>query len=190
MTWLSPPRIVHQHVRNSDDRPALCKQCGAALKMSKGEVRLLLFYATCQTGFTPSLQLLSDQTGLSRKGVQKCRKALVSHGVIALSRYCVYVDWARIRLFASLDPAFISRHATIEPVPIPGVDTLDPVYLEAIPLEDALRVFGSMPEEDYLRWRQSYRQHFSRQRTRFEEENSAHDWVDEIETVWANAPPT
>lgn len=176
-TWLLPPRIIHRYGRIADDRPALCRLCGAALKMSKGELALLQFYASCQSGYTPSLQSIANKLRISRKGVQKCRNMLIKHGCIHLDCGNLYVDWHRIRLFSTLDPAMTNKHAVVAPAilrPLPSLTR----FLEAVTFEDALLSFSRMSDKEYDRWRNWHRQVTSRMDEQLRKESRVKDFVD------------
>lgn len=111
-----PPEVKHLRGKRSDNRATLCLACSKALKLAKGETRVLCFYGRCSNGFRPSLQYIADESGVSRRHVERIRTSLVRHGLIAVDHEAVYVDWNRIRLFSTLDPKLTSKNAYYAPV--------------------------------------------------------------------------
>jgi hypothetical protein len=185
ITLLTPPRVVHRGGKLSDNRAALCKQCGAALHMSKGESALLQYYATCQNGYTPSLQSIANVLKIDRRTVQRCRTMLVEHGCIELTKQFVFIDWFRIRTFATLDPSMTCKHAIIAPAS-PRNRTADK-YLGAVPLDEAVATFAYMKDEEYEKWRTWLRQFNQRLSKLFKAENKRKDEVDIVEEMYEAA---
>ena len=145
-----PPKIVHINVRSMDDREELCALCGSSLHMSKGEVKLLKYYAAQSSGFTPSVKRICNETGLSRAQVYNTRNMLEKHGVALLDQDCVYIDWERIRIFASLDPKLTGRHFNVAPVKkldynIYNIPESFLVKLQACSVEQACELLAGMP---------------------------------------------
>lgn len=111
-----PLKIEHLSSKATDSRESLVSLCASALHMSKGEERLLQFYARQQNGFTPAAKKIMDETGLSKPRVYADRNQLVTHGVAKIMDDVLYIDWERIRLFSTLDPRMTSKHCRIAPV--------------------------------------------------------------------------
>lgn len=159
-TYLRPPRLSHRNSNVNDDKIELCFDCASRLRMSKGERSLLLYYAACSSGFRPSVQLIADRTDLNRSQVFRCRKKLEEHGVVKVLEDRVIIDWNRIRLFASLDPAMTGRHVTIAPVSL--AKSLAPVkpsdhFFTLAPLEEVCDWFSKIGSTEYSKWRRNYR---------------------------------
>lgn len=152
---MHPPRIYHMHSLASDDRKELCLLCSKALHMGKGEAALLSYYAACSDGFSPAVATVCAKTGSSRRQVYDMRTKLCEHGVAAMKDGMLYLDWYRIRTFASLNPFMTSKHCAIAPV-----NTKKPHYniynncklfaeLKSCSQEQAIGILGAMTEEQY-----------------------------------------
>lgn len=100
-----PPAIIHIRERKQDNRKQLCSQCGWALNMRKDEVNLLRFYSDQEQGYTPALQHIANSIHCARSTVEENRISLQRRGIILMSWDALYVDWSRIRLFSTLEPA-------------------------------------------------------------------------------------
>lgn len=111
-----PLKIEHLSSKATDSRESLVSLCASALHMSKGEERLLQFYARQQDGFTPAAKRIMDETGLSKPRVYADRNQLAAHGVAKIMNDMLYIDWERIRLFSTLDPRMTSKHCYVAPV--------------------------------------------------------------------------
>ena len=77
--------------------------------MAHGEQALLRFYLEQSTGFAPSVSRIEKTTGLKKCYLLRARKLLEEDGLILLTERFLYIDWNRIRLFASLNPAVIPK---------------------------------------------------------------------------------
>ena len=153
---IRPPKVTHIHVLPSDRREELCLLCGSSLHMSKGEVRLLCYYAHQSSGFEPALQHIANKIGVSRFHVQRARAMLQRHGVIAVDDVRVYIDWERIRLFSTLDPDMTNKHCTVAPVNpkkcaykiyIPSKGLIE--KLRSCSQEDACLIMSALPKQLY-----------------------------------------
>lgn len=161
-TYLRPPRIRHLSGNLSDDRETLSLLCACALHMSKGELRLLQFYAECQNGFRPSQQLVADKIGTDRRHIPRIRKQLEAHGVVLHREDVIFVDWSRIRLFSTLDPRMTRKIASVAPVSIeerPEQPDPDPDFFQFAPLQDVCSWFSSLNEIDFSRWKRKLRKY-------------------------------
>jgi len=154
--YIYPPKVTHINSRAADNRGELCSLCGSSLHMSKGEVKLLRYYAEQANGFKPALQHIANTLGITRRHVERARKMLELHGVIRVDDERVYIDWERIRLFSTLDPACTSKHCFIAPVKlqkcphkvyIPDKSLL--LKLRTCSQEDACKTFSGMTEEQF-----------------------------------------
>ena len=152
---IRPLRLRHLHTLRQDSRKSLVSSCSLALHMSKGEEKLLQYYAKQQDGFRPSLLHISNTIGVTTRQVKYLRIMLSKHGVIKVDTECVYIDWERIRLFSTLDPAMTSKHCTIAPVRIEKfphkvyVSRELRLRLRSLPVPELCDLFAAMNEEEY-----------------------------------------
>ena len=152
---IRPLRLRHLHTLRQDSRESLVSPCSLALHMSKGEEKLLQYYAKQQDGFAPAAKRITDETDLSRRQIFYTRLMLVQHGVAKLDADYVYIDWERIRLFSTLDPAMTSKHCTIAPVRLKKLH--HKVYisrelrlrLRSLPVPELCNLLAAMTEEEY-----------------------------------------
>lgn len=152
---IRPLRLRHIHVLRQDSRESLVSSCSLALHMSKGETRLLQYYAKQQDGFAPAAKRIIDETGLSRARVFAARGMLEQHGVIKLDEQHIYIDWERVRLFSTLNPEMTSKHCTVAPVRLKKRDYK--VYiskelrnrLSFLPVPELCDLLAAMTEEEY-----------------------------------------
>lgn len=152
---IRPLRLRHLHTLRQDSRESLVSSCSLALHMSKGEEKLLQYYAQQQDGFAPAAKRITDETGLSRARVFAARNMLEGHGVIKMDSQCVWIDWERIRLFSTLDPAMTSKHCTIKPVQVKKRDYK--VYisrelrlrLKTLPVPELCDLLAAMNDQEY-----------------------------------------
>lgn len=105
---LRPLRIVHLN-KNNEDSPALSAQAGEVLHMAHGEKTLLRFYLEQSTGFAPSVCRIEKTTGMKKRNILYARQLLQEDGLILETDKYLYVDWNRVRLFASLDPTITPK---------------------------------------------------------------------------------
>ena len=154
--YIYPPKVTHINSRATDKRGELCSLCSSSLHMSKGESALLRYYAAQSNGFKPALQYIANVLKINRSQVFRARAMLEKHGVIRVDENRVYIDWERIRLFSTLDPALTGKHCYVAPVKMKKCNYK--VYyipksfllkLRTCSTEDACRIFESMPHETY-----------------------------------------
>lgn len=79
-------------------------QALANLRMPKAARKLMTYYASCGTGFRPSLKIIDDATHIGAKNVSTVRQYLVRWGLIAYDSDTILIDWFRLRAFAMMDP--------------------------------------------------------------------------------------
>lgn len=155
---ITPPKLVHYGSRSTDDREALVAACGKARHMSKGEIRLLAFYAQQSDFFQPSLRHIANTTGLNRSQVFRCREALIRDRV-ALEVYRdgkpqkLIIHWPNIRLFSTLDPKMTSKHDWAAPIEFNrskrAGSSLSLLDFKTLPIEDLVMRIAAMPPDDY-----------------------------------------
>lgn len=152
---IRPLRLRHLHTLRQDSRKSLVSSCSLALHMSKGEEKLLQYYAQQQDGFRPSLRRIADLISVTPRQVERLRLMLVQHGIAKLDSECVYIDWERIRLFSTLDPAMTSKHCSVAPVRIEKcphkvyVSRELRLRLRSLPVPELCDLFAAMNEEEY-----------------------------------------
>lgn len=152
---MNPPSIFHLHGFASDNRLELCSDCSKALHMGKGEAALLKYYASCSDGFSPAVATICSKTGISRRRVFYDRDKLCDHGVTAIENNKLFIDWNRIRVFASLDPGMTNKHCYIAPVNTKKrhyniyINNKLFIRLESCSVEQAVKILGALSNEQY-----------------------------------------
>ena len=150
-----PLKVEHLNARATDSRESLVSLCASALHMSKGEERLLQFYARQQDGFTPAAKRIMDETGLGKRQVYYARDMLEKHGVAKSHDGCFYIDWERIRLFSTLDPTMTSKDCYVAPVEVKKLHhkvTLSEAMKEKLlscSMTELCELFAAMDEDMY-----------------------------------------
>ena len=81
---------------------------------------LWLMLEDCKEGFRPALKYVEDRTGIKANKISEIRKELIEHGIIALTKEMLLIDWERVQIFASLE----------KPLPKHGKLTYAPVKLD------------------------------------------------------------
>ena len=81
---------------------------------------LWLLLEDCREGFRPALKYVEDRTGIKANKISEIRKELIDHGMIALTKDMLLIDWERVKVFASLE----------KPLPKHGRLTYAPVKLD------------------------------------------------------------
>ena len=108
---MTPSRLIHLNYERSDNLLEIAQDAAAALHMGKGEHALLAYYAAQSSGFRPALMHIASITGLSRSQICKNKQALIVHGLAAEKDGCFYINWARAKIYASLDPSLTSKRS-------------------------------------------------------------------------------
>lgn len=105
-----PARILHRnqkYIPPGAAMPKLAQDACAVMRLPKSAARLMVYYATCENGFSPALQTIRKATGIDRTNISGIRKLLVNVGLI---RYTpgttgtIRIDWKRIATMAALPP--------------------------------------------------------------------------------------
>lgn len=73
------------------------------LRVPRAACKLMRFYASRSEGFRPSLKMINDEIQVGEKNISTIRAWLVSHGLIGYDGKAVYIDWVRLKAFASID---------------------------------------------------------------------------------------
>lgn len=150
-----PPVVLHRNTKETDNREELVTLCGKAMHLSKGAINLLYFYSSQTSGFRPSLQLIQQDTCMSKMGVWKARTMLCENGICSLQDNKLVIDWERIRLFGTLDPKKTSKHAYVAPVTFRSgaVATLEEMYKQSnfseVSLDDLASLFSMLTDEEW-----------------------------------------
>ena len=152
-TLLPPLVLIHTYRKNTDDRDHLCDMLKPVLRMSKGEVTLLKFYAKQTNGFRPSAQYIANSINVSRMQVFRLRDKLIDHGLAAKDNKHLFINWDRIRLFSTLDPAMTGKNPYIKKINIKKCyykDGLIPFnFLEYGKQEQVVKYFSAIDEKEY-----------------------------------------
>lgn len=125
MTELRPPVLKHIRYSRHDDLLDLADRAAKAIHMSKGERKLLRYYALQSSGFTPSLKAAANATDQDRSQVWRNRQKMINQG-FALMVYDskgaeqLLIDWSRIKLYATLDPKKVKKGSKFSPMTPPG----------------------------------------------------------------------
>jgi len=140
--------VTHIHYNPSDSFDAIVKDASTALHMGKGERALLSFYATCSSGFRPSLKAIASATGQNRSQVWRNRNALVNHGVAAECDGSIVIDWSRLKLFGSLDPKLTSKRSWC--APLNSFDERLSIFeFKSLPFSELISRLSAMTENEY-----------------------------------------
>ncbi len=67
------------------------------------------FYTSHADGFRPSLKLIESSTGIGLKYISELRQILVKYGLIAYDGKNVFIDWTRLRAFATADTRLMGK---------------------------------------------------------------------------------
>lgn len=88
------------------------------LRIPKAARKLMTFYASRSDGFRPSLKYIDQETGIGVKNVSTVRNYLVRYGLIGYDGNNIFIDWVRLKAFASLDPSLMGRKKNWKITPI------------------------------------------------------------------------
>lgn len=155
-----PLRIIHINRSSSVIDRGLIKTACSALSMKSGEYALLLFYCQQSSGFRPSISLITKRTGLGKRAILRNRQLLVEDGLVAVWRNCIFVDWSRIALFATLDRSMVPKQRsrrTVAPVVVRrNARRFTDRFLSScysMPLNSLCGILSSMTDEDFNEWK-------------------------------------
>lgn len=71
------------------------------VRMGARATRLLLYYAGCGNGYTPSAFTVYKETGICSKHLYAVRKDIIARGLMDVDEY-ILIDWKRMKIFAML----------------------------------------------------------------------------------------
>lgn len=150
-----PSAIHHVNFKKTDNFQELALKAAKNLHMGAGEYNLLSFYASCSDGFRPASNLVCEKTGVSKTHVYGLKTMLIQHGLAYTKDGAFYIDWDRVRLFASFDSTKTDKGAFIAPINpvatqrIAEYSQLDPTWIISMPLDRVIRIFSYMSETEY-----------------------------------------
>lgn len=150
-----PNVIVHMNYHKDDDFVSLSTQCCSVMHFSKGESRLLRYYATVSSGFKPAASVICKEVGLTERHLYRARKRLETCGVLYRKERTLYVCWDRIKLYASLDPSmtktkngFFSQAGSLSETSVQNLGA-KALYLRSAPIDDVISWLTVMSEKEY-----------------------------------------
>ena len=146
-----PLSIEHwNRIKHVDDRQTVTDAANA-LHCKEGELALLMFYCFhCRKWFRPSALFIADTIGVSKLHVYKLRNKLAEKTLIYLYPYLLAIDWERLRLFASMNPAKTkTKNYRIGPPPKVFWDNKEILELTYQPIPDLVRALHAMREVEY-----------------------------------------
>lgn len=161
----NPMSVNHINFSKTDDFAKLVIKAAKATHMSRGEAALLAYYAACSTGHTPAAKHIAERVGCTEPHVYVLRRALQSKGIITLIDNKIYVDWKRIKVFASLNPRKTTKGQFVRPQNptimdrILGAQQVNDKFLKVwkMSLNEIIVYFGSMTNAEYNAWRSGYK---------------------------------
>ena len=156
-----PLQVLHVNYNKSDNFPELVSKTVKVCHMDRGEAALFMFYASCSSGFEPSLALIAEKCGVKKNYVSTLRDMLVSKGILSIVGSQVLMNWDRIKIMSSLNPNMTSKNGWVKPIPPVGLERLGkfmerwPTVLDmyTLPLDELIERLGRMPQYVYRAWR-------------------------------------
>lgn len=112
---------------------------------------LLEFYCAQRAGFRPAEAYIASRIGVTPRWTRKLRQQLADLGVIGVDAEGVYIDWNRLRIYATLDPKQTSRKAFALPIPTRAARTHDAVKYLTCGIDKAVSILSSLSEDGYAR---------------------------------------
>ena len=150
-----PVAIVHYNYKRGDNFTQLVDRCSFAMHLAPAEHRLLRFYASCSSGFRPAGAVIAKALEVTEAYVYVARNALIKHGLAYMDGDSLHIDWERVKLFASLDPAKTSKRAFITPLNphvtnrLEEIIKLDPTWILEKSIDNVIADFAAMTEDEY-----------------------------------------
>ena len=150
-----PAVIHHVNFKTTDNFQDLATRAAHNLHMGQGEMNLLSFYASCSDGFRPAAALVSEKVGVSKPHIYGLKTMLIQHGLAFTKDGAFYIDWDRVRLFASFDPTKTRKGDFVAPInPITArriteYSKFDVTWLLSMPLNKIIEIFSAMSEDEY-----------------------------------------
>lgn len=160
-----PCTIKHVNFKKNDNFATLANLAAKACHMDRGEMALLMYYAGQSSGFQPAIKTISEAIGVHPTTVHANRKRLMSKGIVIVVGKELMVDWNRIRILASLDPAMTTSAYWSKPRTPVTIDRVGNV-LRHVPrilgqpdfsLAKLILKLGDMSELMYTTWRADFR---------------------------------
>jgi hypothetical protein len=155
-----PLRIIHLNKPPIIYWDETVKAACSALSMKPGETALLLFYCEQASGFRPSINLITKRTGLGKRAILRNRQLLIEDGLIAVWKNCIFIDWSRIALFATLDRSMVPKQRskrTVAPVVVRrNARRFTDRFLlrcHSMPVDSLCSILSSMSDEDFIEWK-------------------------------------
>jgi len=156
-----PLSVLHMNFDKKDGFAELVAKAVKVCHMDRGEAALLLFYASCSSGFSPSAQLIAEKCGVKKNYVACLRQKLIDKGIITIVNDNVVLDWRRIKVISSLNPKLTDKNGWVKPIPPVGLDRLSKFMerwpsaldLYTLPMDTLIERLGSMPQWVYNGWR-------------------------------------
>lgn len=157
----APAQIVHTNFTKKDNFAELVAKVIKVCHMDRGEAALLLFYASCSSGFNPAAKLIAEKIGVSPAYVGLLRNMLATKGILNCANGQITINWDRIRTMAALDPAKTSKDGWVKPQSFVGMDRMGKVIAKYPTLMEMytgdlnllIEKLGRMPEYVYMAWR-------------------------------------
>lgn len=161
----TPMAIQHINFTKNDNFAKLTLKAAKAMHMCRGEASLMAYYAACSSGHTPAAKHIAETIGCAETYVYVLRKTLQAKGIITILDDKIYVDWKRIKVYASLNPKKTKKSQFIRPQNpviadrIAGAQSVNEKFLQVwkMNLWEIIAYFGAMTEAEYRAWRSGYK---------------------------------
>lgn len=155
---MKPKMIYHYNMTDmiEGDMVGLAQQCASTMHLNTSAKKLLIYYATCSTGFRPSRSEIIKMTGIANGSIDNAKKELVREGIIADTKKAICIDWNRICIFASLDKTMTKGKHTVARC-IPPKYILEEykendLYFPCKSQEEWIAFFNNMSQAEYESW--------------------------------------
>lgn len=157
----APAQIVHTNYTKRDNFANLVAKVVKVCHMDRGETALLLYYASCSSGFQPAAKLIAEKIGVSAAYVTLLRNMLATKGILNCVNNQIVIDWNRIRTLSALDPAKTSKDGWVKPQSFVGIDRMGKIIAKYPTLMEMytgdlnllIEKLGRMPEYVFQAWR-------------------------------------
>lgn len=161
MPKMHPLTISHANFNKTDDRADLVSKTVKVCHMDRAEAALLLFYASCSSGFQPAASLIAEKCGIRKDYVSRLRQRLIDKGIAVIVNNTLVIDWNRVKILSSLNPGLTAKTGWVKPIPPVGIDRVGKVMerwptvmqLYTLPLDELIERLGRMPQWVYNAWR-------------------------------------
>lgn len=161
MPKIRPLTISHANFSKTDDRADLVSKTVKVCHMDRAEAALLLFYASCSSGFQPAASLIAEKCGVRKDYISRLRQRLIDKGIAVIVNNTLVIDWNRVKILSSLNPNLTAKTGWVKPIPPVGIDRVGKVMekwptvlqLYTLPLDELIERLGRMPQWVYDAWR-------------------------------------